>query len=151
VLFLDWGLESAPGLGNTGCHAIATLALDPFILHCGFLPFHHRLLLLRLTRDSTMAMASAASASAASAATSTTSHRRNLQAAVGVPGPASRRRAPTHRAASAALGPAPGRLDEDAARDRVMRLAEGTAQGRGALEAVQGVIQTDSRRLMLFR
>lgn len=51
--------------------------------------------------------------------------------------------------------PPPGRLDEGAARDRVMQLASGTPQGRGALEAVQGCISSmpgaTNNRLMLFR
>ena len=52
-------------------------------------------------------------------------------------------------------GPPPGRLDETAARDRVMQLASGTPQGQGALEAVQGCVSVmpgmTNNRVMLFR
>ena len=52
-------------------------------------------------------------------------------------------------------GPPPGRLDETAARDRVMQLATGTPQGQGALEAVQGCVSVmpgmTNNRVMLFR
>ena len=48
-----------------------------------------------------------------------------------------------------------GRLDDTAARERVMQLATGTSQGAGALEAVQGCLSSmpglTNNRLMLFR
>ena len=51
--------------------------------------------------------------------------------------------------------PPPNRLDEQAARDRVFRLASETTGGRGAMEAVQGCLSSmpgiTNHRLMLFR
>ena len=52
-------------------------------------------------------------------------------------------------------GPPPNRLDEQAARDRVYRLASETTGGRGAMEAIQGCLSSmpgiTNHRLMLFR
>ena len=51
--------------------------------------------------------------------------------------------------------PPPNRLDEQAARDRVYRLASETSGGRGAMEAIQGCLSSmpgiTNHRLMLFR
>jgi hypothetical protein len=51
--------------------------------------------------------------------------------------------------------PPPNRLDEQAARDRVFRLASETTGGRGAMEAIQGCLTSmpgmTNHRLMLFR
>ena len=51
--------------------------------------------------------------------------------------------------------PPPNRLDEQAARDRVYRLASETTGGRGAMEAIQGCLSSmpgmTNHRLMLFR
>ena len=61
-----------------------------------------------------------------------------------------RRRRPVQRGR-----PAPNRLDEQAARDRVYRLASETSGGRGAMEAIQGCLSSmpgiTNHRLMLFR
>jgi len=68
--------------------------------------------------------------------------------------PRSRSRFPV-RVSAASGGPPVGRLDDTAARERVMQLATGTSQGAGALEAVQGCLSSmpglTNNRLMLFR
>ena len=45
--------------------------------------------------------------------------------------------------------PPPNRLDEQAARERVMQLASTTAQGAGALEAIQGCLSSMVRKMMM--
>jgi hypothetical protein len=63
--------------------------------------------------------------------------------------------APPSVSTSPGWAPPPGRLDDAAARERVMQLASGTAQGAGALEAVQGCMSSmpgiTNNRLMLVR
>ena len=72
----------------------------------------------------------------------------------------SRARVVTHPTAAAADrftsgSPPPGRLDEQAAKNRVYKLASETPGGRGAMEAIMGCLSvmpgTTNHRLMLFR